>query len=269
MRGGRFRAEHASERGEGEGSRVEGQLAASAGSAIPAVKPTTVFLGSGNAAKRRLMAWALAGVPVVAREPPDEAVLAVEEEGGSHREIALAKACAWSERLGGYAVASDGGVAIPALGARWSSLRTRRFSGPHPTLSQGKRDSGWDDAGLMRALLDLMAGLRDGERSAWWIEAVGLACRGAGVAVWEVTGPPGRIAEGPRPVRQTGLWLAALFVLPSGRSLAELDEAGLLAEEDNAWRRLRELVQADPCWGRLGSHSRTGEVYSAHEPSIS
>ena len=202
--------------------------------------PPTVFLGTANPAKRRLMAWALAGVPVVAREPPDEAVLEVEEEGGSHREIALAKACAWSERLGGYVAASDGGVAIPALGECWSSLRTRRFS---PAT---------DDAGLMQALLDLMAGLREAERAAWWIEAMGLAYRGAGVAAWEVTGPPGRIAEGPRPVRQTGLWLSALFVLPSGRSMAELDEAGLLAEEDGAWRRLRELAQTDPCWGRLG-----------------
>ncbi len=196
-------------------------------------------MGSVNGAKRRLMAWALAGLPVVLVEPPADMVVEAEEDGASHREIALAKACAWSERLGGYAAGSDGGVAIPALGEGWSSLRTRRFS---PAT---------DDAGLMQALLERMAGLCNGERSAQWIEAMGLAYRGRGLAAWEASGPLGRIAEGPRPVRQPGMWLSALFVLPTGRTLGEVDEMGLLGEEDTAWRRLRELIRADACWGRL------------------
>ena len=52
-----------------------------------------------------------------------------EETGADHLENALLKARYWSESSGGRALASDGGMVIPALSTVWDSLTTHRAAG--------------------------------------------------------------------------------------------------------------------------------------------
>ncbi|MSQ25944.1 MAG: hypothetical protein EXR49_06715 [Dehalococcoidia bacterium] len=193
-----------------------------------------VLIATANPAKQQRLRWLLRGSGLAATLPdPAQSWPRVPEDASSHAANARAKAIAWSRAAGGLAIASDGGMAIPALGDRWDALRTRRFAGPQAT-----------DAARTQALLRLMAGLRGQERSAWWIESVCLANRGHVLHTWSADSPRGTIAATYDPAKAiAGFWAFSLWIVPPSRHpYAELSPRRR-ARVDDHWSRLRAQVQ--------------------------
>ena len=89
------------------------------------------LLGTTNPAKLERLRWLLDGLPIETVDPSSLGLsgLDIEESGATHEENAGLKAEAWSQAAGLPALASDGGLVIPALGDDWLSLHTRRFAG--------------------------------------------------------------------------------------------------------------------------------------------
>ena len=117
-----------------------------------------ILLASQNSAKRERLAWLLDGLGYELIRPEAVTVASPEpqEESPSHKGNAEEKAVAGSCAFGGLAMASDGGLVIPALKERWSSLRTRRSA-----------DAKLDDIARVQALVDLVETLREEERCAY------------------------------------------------------------------------------------------------------
>ncbi len=159
-------------------------------------------------------------------EPP-------EETGGTHREIAESKALEWARIGGCLAIASDGGIDIPALGSNWDSVLTRRAAGEGAT-----------DENRIRHLLALMEHLEsDAEREATWNEALAIASPSGIVQTWEVTAPTGIIRNEPSTKRIEGFWLAGLWYIPAlGKAYTELSTEELRPARD-PWLRLAADVQ--------------------------
>ena len=156
------------------------------------------------------------------------------EDDQSHLAIATAKAAAWSRALGGLAVASDGGLVIPALGDGWSSLITRRGTGAD--VSDEERGA---------RLLRRMRGLTGERRACRWTEAVAVAREGELLGAWEASGLDGAIASdyAPPPGGTNGFWVSALWVTREGVrrwALTPADEEAL----GDPWAALRAPVRA-------------------------
>ena len=196
--------------------------------------PPRILLGSTNPAKidrlrECLEGWAFDFITVnelSPHEPP-------EEIGGTHVGIAKAKALAWAQISGGLAIASDGGIDIPALGPNWDSLLTRRAAGEHAT-----------DEDRIRHLLTLMEHLEsDADREATWREGLAIASPSGVVQTWEVTGPTGVIRNEPSAKRIEGFWLAGLWLFPEmGKTYTELTKDEL-AHVGDPWLRLAADVR--------------------------
>ena len=198
-----------------------------------------LIAGTTNAAKAEHLRALCAGLDVdwvssaSTAEAPD-----VDETGDSHIANAVRKAVAWSRAYAVAALASDGGLAIPALGDGWRSLLTRRATGGNVS----------DEEHAAR-LLRRMQGLQGTRREAYWTEAVAVARDGALIQAWEAVGLRGLIAEDyrPPPAGPGGFWARGLWTTHDGRRHWELSLAGL-AEADDPWSRLagpvRELLEA-------------------------
>ena len=188
-----------------------------------------LIAGTTNAAKAEHLRALCAGLDVdwvssaSTAEAPD-----VDETGDSHIANAVRKAVAWSRAYAVAALASDGGLAIPALGDGWRSLLTRRATGGNVS----------DEEHAAR-LLRRMQGLQGTRREAYWTEAVAVARDGALIQAWEAVGLRGLIAEDyrPPPAGPGGFWARGLWTTHDGRRHWELSLAGL-AEADDPWSRL-------------------------------
>ena len=195
----------------------------------------TILLATGNPAKRERLEWLLDGLGFTAVGP--EAVASsprqTQEEGPSHKANAEQKATAWSRAWGSLAIASDGGLVVPALMEHWDSLRTRRFT-----------PSAEHDIGRAKALIDLVSHLPEGERSAFWIEAVALADAGDVLHTFQAESGRGVIATSFDPAHiHGGFWVGAVWGFPElGKVYAELTEEELRRVGDH-WTALREQVQ--------------------------
>lgn len=138
----------------------------------------------------------------------------VDECGPTFADNARLKAIAASQSfVRAIALASDGGLEIPSLGARWDPLRTSRFA------------PGDDPAEKARRLLDLLADSKGEARVARWTEALAVARDGRALASWTVAGPR-RIIAASVPRNVGPFWVD---------SILRLDEPGpshwvLLAE---------------------------------------
>jgi XTP/dITP diphosphohydrolase len=209
--------------------------------------PLRLLVATTNPAKAERLRRCLTGWPFSFYGP--EAVPGAstpDETGVTHREVAESKAQEWSLAVQGLAVASDGGLVIPALGGRWDSLRTRRSAGEDAT-----------DDDRTRHLLRLMEPFQGEERRALWREAVALADRGAIIAVWETEGPIGYLQSEPSSARIEGFWAASLWHFPEmGKTYTELSPEELRRVGD-PWTRLTEQAQE---WLRNGGWERLAAI---------
>ena len=194
-----------------------------------------ILLATSNPAKAAKLRWLLDGL----RFSPEDLsthrqITLPDETGGSFAANARLKAEAASAAFGGLALASDGGVVIPALGAAWEPLRTGRAAG-----------AGATDADKAHHLLRLMEGFTGPDRAVQWYEAVALADRGTLVASWEAAETRGRLTERYDPANaKAGFWVYSLWLFPElGRRYVDLTAAELEAV-DATWMALRTAVQA-------------------------
>ena len=195
----------------------------------------SVLLATTNPAKAAWLRMLTDGLDLALTNGPDVgSPPAVDEDASSHLGNAIRKAVAWSRERPGVALASDGGLAIPALGDDWSSLVTRRGTG-------GDVSDEEHAARLLRRMRDL----HGDQRAAHRVEAVALAREGALLGAWEASGQHGRIAEDyvPPPGGTDGFWIPGLWVSnASGKREWELSEADL-ATEDEPWLALKPLLR--------------------------
>ncbi len=194
-----------------------------------------ILLATTNPAKLERLAWLLKGLGMELLRPADlKLEPSVAEEGPSHRAIAELKAGAWSQAAGILAIASDGGVSIPALGDAWDSRLTHRFTSP-----------GLNDIQRAQRLLELMRPYRGSARRIFWTEAVAIADQGRLLWSWETAGAEGVLAED---LSQNpgipGFWVAGLWHFPAlGKLYTELTQTELDTLGDH-WSRLRSQVRA-------------------------
>lgn len=190
-----------------------------------------ILLATTNAAKLAKLRWLLDGLGLETVAP--SAPFAVPEVGQTHQENAEDKAQTWSQQFEMTAIASDGGLVIPALGERWDTMLTARFAGPAAT-----------DRDRADRLLELMRPYRGQQRTAHWREAVAVASGGKVLASWAVESRPGVLAEGyDPPTFKPGFWAFNLWSIPEvGKTYNQLTPEELEALEDH-WRLLRNIVQ--------------------------
>jgi inosine/xanthosine triphosphate pyrophosphatase family protein len=164
-----------------------------------------LLLGTGNPAKQARLRWLLEGLSLQLLTPADVAQSPADEEGSvSLRENAEQKASAWAREAGLYAITSDGGLHLPAIGERWNPVLTRRAAGPTAT-----------DADRAAHLVRLMADLRGEQRQACWVEVVALAAPdGTPVGSWAGVGDPWEVLPAPDFTGVSeGFWVPALMPL--------------------------------------------------------
>lgn len=196
-----------------------------------------ILLATGNLDKQRMLRWLLRGLPLNPVTPTDLDVFAdPDESGDTHEAIARAKAEEWSRVAGVTAVASDGGLLVPSLGANWESRYTRRFAGPAA-----------DDAERQRRLLDLLQPYSGYDRTAAFVEGLAIARQGQTLASWEVHGAIGRIVEtlpdAEGATDGNGFWIFPLWHFDQfGLTYDRLTESQR-ADLGDHWNTLRGLVQ--------------------------
>lgn len=194
----------------------------------------TILLATGNAAKQAKLRWLIDGLGFSTVTPRDLGLdFDPPEHGHTHLEVAQAKALAWADAADCLAIASDGGLDIPALGPAWNSLFTRRAAGDVP-----------DDQARADHLLALMRGRTGAERDAFKREAVAVSRPGRVLGVWEAGGAIGRVAESYDPAKISGgFWLPAVLWDPRfGKYVADLTPAEAETTE-NGWNELRGVVR--------------------------
>jgi XTP/dITP diphosphohydrolase len=194
----------------------------------------TILLATGNIAKQDKLRWLIDGLGLTSVTPRDLGLeLDPPETGTTHEDVAASKALAWANAADCLAIASDGGLDIPALGPAWNSLFTRRAAGDVP-----------DDQARADHLVALMRGRTGAERDAFKREAVAVARPGRILGVWVAGGAVGRVAESYDPAKiRDGFWLpAVLWDSRFGKYVADLapEEA---EQTENGWNELRGVVR--------------------------
>jgi XTP/dITP diphosphohydrolase len=199
--------------------------------------PRPVLLATGNADKQRMLNWLLDGLPVNPIMPAEIGVSASpDESGNTHQAIAQAKAETWSQAAGIPAIASDGGLLVPALGANWESRYTRRFAGPAA-----------DDAERQRRLLALLEPYTGADRQAAFVEGLAIAEGGRTIASWEARGATGYIvddlADAGDATSGDGFWVFPLWRFPEyNRTYDRLTQAERASLGDH-WDTLRVCIR--------------------------
>lgn len=196
---------------------------------------TPILLATTNPDKQQALRTLLEGLPLSPVTPSQMGLeTAPEEQGETHLDVARQKACEWSLAGSALAIASDGGLLIPALGSHWQSLYTHRFAGEPD-----------DDEARVQRLLELMRPYGGADRQATWVEALGIAHRGRLLASWDLPGATGVIAhESPGSLQEgPGFWVFSLWEFPQfGKRYNQLSHAQLETLDDH-WVNLRRLVQ--------------------------
>lgn len=176
--------------------------------------------------------WEAVGLAELGIEesPEEEAVEAFE----TFEENALAKARYFAERTGLSSLADDSGLVVDALGGA-PGVRSRRFAAPDAT--RGERQ----DQANNRRLLELLEDTTDVARTARFVCAAAFAAPDGAHAV-RTGALEGRIAGEPRGAG--GFGYDAVFLLPDGRTLAELapPEKNALSHRGRAVRALLQAV---------------------------
>ena len=194
---------------------------------------TPILLATGNGDKQAAFRSLLDGLPFHPVTPNELGVTASpNEDGETHEAIAREKAVEWSKAGSTLAIASDGGLVVPALGPVWESRHTRRFAGPEV-----------DDSQRVDRLLDLMNPFTGADRSASWAEAVAIAYKGRILASWEVLGAAGEITLTREPGPVPEFWAFTVWAFPRyGKTYNDLTP-GERASLNDHWTRLGHLVR--------------------------
>lgn len=192
-----------------------------------------ILLATGNGDKQHAFQSLLDGLRFNPVTPTEAGVVASpDEDGGNHRLIAEEKAIAWSAADAMLAIASDGGLVIPALGPAWESRHTRRFPGPDV-----------DDSQRVDRLLELMEPFNGADRNASWAEALAIAYKGRLLASWELLGAVGEIVRVRQPGPVPEFWAFTVWNFPKyGKTYKELTPDELESLNDH-WTRLGQLVR--------------------------
>ena len=196
-----------------------------------------ILLATGNADKQCMLAWLLEEIPVRTVTPAELGVRAdPDESGDTHEAIARAKAEEWSRVAGMPAIASDGGLVVPVLGANWESRYTHRFAGPAA-----------DDTERQRRLLSLLEPFSGDQRNASFVEALAIADGGETVVSWQVSGATGRIvdslADRGGDTDGDGFWVFPMWYFPEfGRTYDRLTQNERETLGDH-WQILRARVR--------------------------
>ncbi len=194
---------------------------------------TPILLATGNQDKQRVFRSLLEGLRLAPVLPAESGVSASpEEDGDTHEAIAREKAVRWSEAGSMLAIASDGGLVIPALGSAWESRHTHRFAG-----------AAVNDSERVDRLLELMEPFTGTDRNAAWAEAVAVAHKGRLLASWELLGASGEIAQAREPGPVPEFWAFTIWNFPSkGKTYNRLTAVELESLNDH-WTRLGHLVR--------------------------
>lgn len=195
--------------------------------------PTPILLATGNRDKQSEFRRLLDGLPFVPVSPAEAGLSGVpDEEGDTHEAIARDKAAQWSKAASMLAIASDGGLVIPALGPRWESRYTRRFAGL--AADNGER---------LSRLLELMRPCRGEDRRASWVEALAIAHSGRILVSWELYGGAGYLDEQPPDGPLPEFWVFSVWRFPQfGATYAQLTGAQRESIDDH-WTRLRRFAR--------------------------
>ena len=193
---------------------------------------TPILLATGNSDKQAAFRLLLDGLPLHPVTPNELGVTASPNENGdTHEAIAREKAVEWSKAGSTLAIASDGGLVVPALGPAWESRHTRRFAGP-----------GVDDSQRVDRLLGLMEPFTGADRNASWAEALAVAYKGRLLVSWEIIGATGEIAQARQPGPVPEFWAFTVWNFPElGKTYNELTPDELRSLNDH-WTRLGQLV---------------------------
>lgn len=194
--------------------------------------PTPILLATGNRDKQAEFRRLLDALPFAPVTPAEAGLSDVpDEKGDTHEAIARDKAAQWSKAAAMLAIASDGGLVVPALGPRWESRYTHRFAGP--AADNGER---------LRRLLELMRPYHGEDRRASWVEALAIADRGRVLASWELSGGMGYLDEQPPDGPLPEFWVFSVWRFPQfGATYSQLTGAQRESIDDH-WGRLRRLV---------------------------
>ena len=195
--------------------------------------PTPILLATGNGDKQDEFRRLLYGLPFSPVTPSELGLNSVpDEQGGTHEAIARDKAVQWSSAASMLAIASDGGLVIPALGPLWESRYTHRFAGPAA-----------DNTERLIRLLELMRPYGGDDRCASWVEALAIADRGRVLASWELTGGVGYLDEEPPVGSPPEFWVFSVWRFPRfGATYNQLTAAQRESIDDH-WSRMRRLVR--------------------------
>lgn len=196
--------------------------------------PNTVVLASGNTGKL-VELQQLLGDAVHVRAANDLGVVLPEETGTTFAQNAALKAEATFTQTGLVSLADDSGLEVDALDGR-PGVYSARYSG----------EGASDEANNSRLLHEL-ANVPDGLRSARFRSAIAIQIDADTVLVYEGA-CEGEIGFEPR--GHGGFGYDPLFVLPNGRTMAELDAEAknAISHRGEAMRKavpvLMEYVQA-------------------------
>ena len=197
-------------------------------------RETPILLGTSNPSKEDALRWLLEGLPLAPTTPSLLGLAeAPDERGDTHQEIAIAKALDWSRSGSMLAIASDGGLVLPALGDAWESRYTHRFAGPGATNAQ-----------RLERLLDIMRPFQGDQRRATWVEAAAVADRGKLLASWELNGATGVIADKPSMEPDpSGFWAFSVWYFPAlGKTYDQLSQEQREGLDDH-WVQLRTKLR--------------------------
>ena len=194
---------------------------------------TPILLATGNRDKQERFRCILVGLPFSPVTPAEVGLRGVpDEEGDTHEAIARDKALKWSDKASMLAIASDGGLVVPALGPRWESRYTHRFAGPAA-----------DNDERLARLLELLRPYSGEERRASWVEALAIAHRGQVLVSWGLSGAVGYLDDEPPLGPLPEFWVFSVWRFPQFGAVYNQLTAEQLASIDDHWGRLRRLAR--------------------------
>lgn len=165
---------------------------------------------------------------------PQSTAFDVEETEDNFIGNAELKARVISDHYNTYAIASDGGVIIPALGEKWNAVLTKRFLGKDDVT----------DIDRIEGLLALMKGKEGDERKIIWREAIAIAYKGTVLFSTEVNGDEGLLQHTYNPDQYApGIWQCTLTCYPqfNNKNFFELNDEERKYSEIS-WNKLKKAV---------------------------